>query len=300
MSFWKLSVGDWVFASKRTRFFSFEEQFALKEIVRRISEIGLDGIDFLVTDANDWNGQRIAETRNLVKSAGLEVISVSPDIWSSWPFGSLVNPSRKERLRVIRHVKETAAIGKQLGARLLNVWPGSDSMISPKGESYWTIWDRFVKSVAECVDNASDEGLKVTVEYKLRDPAEFQILNNSDTFMRLAESIRSSKLGACLDTGHAIQCREHLPSVVNKLAKWLFHVHLDDNYGDWDDDLPPGYVHDFSQFFKALRMVNYRGYLMFDLFPLVDPFGEVRRSKEYVQTVCSRIRSGKTWLKRRR
>jgi len=167
-------------------------------------------------------------------------------------------------------------------------------MISHKGEPYWTIWDRFVNTVAECVDHVAEEGLKVTVEYKRRDPAEFQILNNSDTFIRLAESIRSTKLEACLDTGHAIQCREHLPSVVNKLGKWIFHVHLDDNYGDWNDDLPPGYVHDFSSFFQALRAVDYRGYLMFDLFPLVDPFGEVRRSKEYVQTTCSRIRSRKT------
>jgi len=46
-------------------------------------------------------------------------------------------------------------------------------MISHKGEPYWTIWDRFVNTVAECVDHVAKEGLKVTVEYKLRDPVKF-------------------------------------------------------------------------------------------------------------------------------
>lgn len=226
----------------------------------------------------------------LTNEAGLERVCVLPDTWSQWPYGALTNPREEERKKVIQFVKDVFKIGGELGAKLANIWPGSDSMVSPFGEPYWTVWGRFVESISECVDEASKLGLKVAVEYKLRDPAEFQILNNSDAFIRLANEVKSPSLGACLDTGHALQCREHLPSTVEKLQKWLFHVHLDDNYGDWDEDLAPGRVHDFTEFFKALRRVGYGGYLMFDLYPITDPFKEVEKSKRYVDEVCAKLK----------
>ena len=286
MSFWKLSVGAWIFESKRTKFSLVEKSYPLKEIVERVSQMGIDGVEFLVSNLNDWNKERTMKVKELVESKGLRVTCLSPDTWSRWPEGGLVDSKSDTRKEAIEFVAETAEVAKQLGAKLLNIWPGSESMISRSNEPYWSLWSRFVESIGKCVDAAADRGLNTTVEYKLRDPAEFQILSNSDAFIRLAEALKSPNLGACLDTGHAIQCREHLPSVVEKLERWLFHVHIDDNYGDWDDDLPPGYVHNFASFFKALKRVNYQGYLMFDLYPMGDPFVDLELGKRYVDETC--------------
>jgi sugar phosphate isomerase/epimerase len=286
VSFWKLSVGAWIFESKRTKFSLIEKSYPLKEIVERVSQMGIDGLEFIVSNLNGWSKERTMKVEELVESKGLHVTCLIPDTWSRWPEGALVDSKSDRRKEAIEFVAETAEVAKQLGAKLINIWPGSESMISRSNEPYWSLWSRFVESIGKCVDAAADRGLKTTVEYKLRDPAEFQILGNSDVFIRLAEALKSPNLGVCLDTGHAIQCREHLPSVVDKLERWLFHVHLDDNYGDWDDDLPPGYVHNFVRFFNALKRVDYKGYLMFDLYPMGDPFVDLELGKRYVNEIC--------------
>jgi xylose isomerase len=83
--------------------------------------------------------------------------------------------------------------------------------------------------------------------------------------------------------------KEDLPTTVEKLDKLLFHVHIDDNYGDWDDDLVPGTVHDFTDFFKALKRIDYQGYVGLDIYPMQDPFGECKKSKEYIDGMYAKL-----------
>ena len=49
----------------------------------------------------------------------------------------------------------------------------------------------------------------------------------------------------------------------------LKHIHINDNYGMWDDDMIVGSVHtiSFLEFFYWLRRTDYQGYLTIDQFP---------------------------------
>ena len=129
--------------------------------------------------------------------------------------------------------------------------------------------------------------MKIALEYKPEN-----ILNNADSTLRAIQEVNSESLGALLDTGHAIVAREHLPTVTEMLRRKLFHVHIDDNYGDWDRDLPPGSVHNFEPFIQALRRIGYRGFLSMDIWPYEDAWKEIGLGKEYLERIIEEKRRG--------
>jgi xylose isomerase len=150
-------------------------------------------------------------------------------------------------------------------------------------------WNWFKEAVSDCANAAADAGLKFAFEYKPKETRNFSLIANADGVLRLIDQIKASNMGVLLDTGHALYAKEDLPTTVEKLDKTLFHVHLDDNYGDWDDDLVPGAVHDFTEFFKALRRIDYGGYVSLNIYPMQGPFGECKRSKQYIDEMYSKL-----------
>lgn len=57
--------------------------------------------------------------------------------------------------------------------------------------------------------------------------------------------------------------------MLDKYGKRLFHVHINDNYRLWDDDMIVGSVHtlEYLEFFYWLRRTGYDGYLTIDQYP---------------------------------
>lgn len=49
----------------------------------------------------------------------------------------------------------------------------------------------------------------------------------------------------------------------------LYHIHINDNYGTWDDDLILGSVRhmEYIELCYSLRKVAYKGWLSVDIFP---------------------------------
>jgi xylose isomerase len=64
---------------------------------------------------------------------------------------------------------------------------------------------------------------------------------------------------------------ENLGEAVSLAQRWgkLFHIHLNDNYADWDWDLNFGAVHlmDFLEMIYWLKRTNYAGWYSVDIFP---------------------------------
>jgi hypothetical protein len=143
---------------------------------------------------------------------------------------------------------------------MVGISPDCDGFPHPLGVSFKNAWNWMREGIADCVDAAADAGLKLAFEYKPKETRNFSLVANADTVLRLIDQVGSSNLGVLLDTGHAMYAKEDLPTTVEKLDKTLFHVHLCDNYGDWDDDLAPGVVHDtVLRGFEKDRLQRVRG-----------------------------------------
>jgi sugar phosphate isomerase/epimerase len=206
-----------------------------------------------------------------------------------WPAGCLAHPDPKVRRLVTDETGGIASAARAIDATILGVWLGGDRRTVV--DDYGRAWAWMVEGVRAMAAAAQSAGLRLALEYK---PGE--IIGNADAFLRLTDAVGADNLGLLLDTGHALYGREDLVAVVKMCAGRLIHVHLDDNYGDADRDLPVGDVHNFDAFFEALHDVGYRGLLSLDLYygvaeDAIPADDACRRSKAYIERAIDRLRT---------
>lgn len=288
--FWKLAAPVWAFFERQTRFFQLGERVPIEAIMKGLKDLTFDGIELGVFDpAKDGAREEMRKVEQLLKSNGLEVPNLYVDIAGHWPLASFTHPDEKVRRDVVVLLKNSIEIAKGYGIGMIGISPDCDGFPHPFGVSYRDAWNWMRDGIAECVDAANDAGLRFAFEYKPKETRNFSLIANADGALRLVDQVQSNNFGVLLDTGHALYAKEDLPMTVEKLDKKLFHVHICDNYGDWDDDLPPGTVHDFTDFFRALKRIDYKGYVGLDIYPMQDPFGECKKSIVYVDEMYSKL-----------
>ena len=289
-TFWKVAAPVWAFFERQTRFFRLGKRVPIEAIMKGLNELGFDGIELGVFDlASDGSRSKMNRIKQLLKSNELEVPNLYVDIAGHWPLASFTHPDARVRRDVVHLLKNSVEIAKGYGIGMIGISPDCDGFPHPFGVSYKDAWNWMVEGIGTCVDAATDAGLKFAFEYKPKETRNFSLIANADGALRLVEHVKSNNLGVLLDTGHALYVKEDLPMTVEKLDKKLFHVHVCDNYGDWDDDLPPGNVHDFTDFFKALRRIDYKGYVGLDIYPMQDPFGACKKSKDYIDEMYVKL-----------
>ena len=288
--FWKVAAPVWACFERQTRFFQLGQRVPIESIMKGLKDLGFDGIELGVFDpAKDGTKEEMRKVEQLLKSNGLEVPNLYVDIAGHWPLASFTHPDAQVRRDVVLLLKQSIEIAKGYGIGMMGISPDCDGFPHPFGVSYRDAWNWMKEGIAECADAANDAGLRFAFEYKPKETRNFSLIANADGALRLVDQVKSNNLGILLDTGHALYAKEDLPMTVEKLDKKLFHVHVCDNYGDWDDDLPPGTVHDFTEFFKALKRIDYTGYVGLDIYPMQDPFGECKKSKVYIDEMYAKL-----------
>jgi len=289
-AFWKTCAPLWTFFERQTRFFRLGERAPIEAVMKGLRDLGFDGIELGIFDpAKDASPSELRRTTHLLNSYGLEVPNLYVDIAGHWPLAAFTHPDPNTRRDVVKLVTTAVGVAKDFGTKTIGISPDCDGFPHPFGVGYRDAWNWMVEGVSACVDAASEAGLRFAFEYKPKETRNFSLIATADGALRLVERVGSNNMGILLDTGHALYAKEDLPTTVEKLDQRLFHVHIDDCYGDWDDDLVPGTVHDFTEFFRALRRVNYQGFVGLDIYPMQDPFGEVKRSKEYIDEMYAKL-----------
>ena len=61
-----------------------------------------------------------------------------------------------------------------------------------------------------------------------------------DPIRKLMERCSDSRIGVCLDIGHAAYSHQKISSWFDELGEWICYLHLSDNNGTYDDHLPLG------------------------------------------------------------
>jgi xylose isomerase len=124
--------------------------------------------------------------------------------------------------------------------------------------------------VREACRHRSD--VAVTLEYKLKEPHTHSYVNTVGRTILLVQEIGEPNCGVAFDHGHALLGYESPAESVALLSKYgalLRHVHINENYRMWDDDLIVGSVRTLEcvEFFYWLRRTGCNGWLTVDQFP---------------------------------
>lgn len=177
-------------------------------------------------------------------------------------------------------MEESMEIANRAGAHVVVLHPGR---IGPDRDKSFA---SMVKNLESLASLAKDYGVILGLENKEgTDPSNFCC--EAEELSRTLEIVNSDHLKATFDIGHAnLTCggdSEKLRTFVRTLQKYIIHLHLHDNYGQWtekydgDEHMAPGQgCVDFS----VLKLLSdYRGVYNLEVFSLED----VQLGKEVVE-----------------
>lgn len=271
----KLSVGVWTYGMCSERYVSngYKPFLNFEERIKNIKELRENcGIE--LNYPNDLNEENYKERLEKIKEAGLRisVINVELVCETQWKYGSFSSFDSEMRELAISRTKKAMDIAAACGCDTINLWLGLDGFDYVLEADYMKDWTNMVSGIRECAQYRTD--IRLAVEYKLSEPNMKCYINSAGKALALSLLTGCTNVGVTLDFGHAINANENpAESAVMLMAEnRLFHVHVNDNYGIADDDMPAGTVHwpQFIEFIYWLNKMGYDKWLSVDIYPYRD------------------------------
>ena len=242
----------------------------LKMLKQAASIAHVSGVELVGTwDIRPDNAE---EMKTALNDLGLECVSIIPDIFSdkSYGQGSYSNRDAKIRQKALDYTRQVCDIAEQIGCKVINIWPGQDGYDYLLSADY----DCGRKWLAEAIAVLADEfkDLQLALEYKPKEPRTHSYLARMADTLLLVLEIGHDNVGVTIDTGHAFVAGEVVAESIvlaHRAGAKLFHMHFNDNYTVWDDDMIVGSVHStcYIEILYWLDRTGYDGWLSMDQYP---------------------------------
>jgi sugar phosphate isomerase/epimerase len=230
---------------------------------------GVSGIELVGTwDITTGN---VAEVKRQLQDNELTLASIIPDHFSQkrWGQGAFTSRDPEIRRQAVAETKEMMDAAVELGGNLINLWPGQDGYDYPLQGNFDEAWGWFVDGVRECANHRKD--VRVALEYKPKEPRTHSFMARAADTLLLALDTGCSNVGVTIDTGHSFVAGENVSEAAALLMRYnkLFHMHFNDNYRSWDDDMIVGSVHlvEYVELLYWLYKLNYQGWYSMDQYP---------------------------------
>ncbi|MFC4597654.1 sugar phosphate isomerase/epimerase family protein [Cohnella hongkongensis] len=249
---------------------AYSEPFSVQELFDRAASIEhLSGVDIVLTPeiAEQWD-----EVKAHSERTGLAIVSLAVDLFTQSKFkqGSLSSIDAEIRSQAIGATKQAMDLASEANCGMVTIWPGQDGYDSLFQADYIRERDWFAAGVKEACLYRPD--IDIVLEYKLKEPRTHSYVSTVGVALLMVNEIGAENCGIALDYGHALLGYENPAESVAMLKKYgnkLKHVHINDNYRHWDDDMIVGTVHtlEFLEFYYWLSRTEYKGWITVDQFP---------------------------------
>jgi len=232
----------------------------------------------------------VQEIRRQLEQFDLNLVSIIPDHFTSkiYAKGAFTSKSPKVRAQAIADTKVMMDAAAELGCDLINIWNGQDGYDYPFQADYEEERNWLVEGIRECARHRHD--VRIALEYKLKEPRTHSYLGTAAGALLVAQEVGLPNVGVTIDVGHALAAYEDVAesiAVVSRGESRLFHMHFNDNYRLWDDDMIVGSVHtvEYLEILYWLNRVGYEGYLSLDQYPYrEDPEKAIAESIRWLKT----------------
>lgn len=249
---------------------AYGRPFSIEEMFERAASIpSLEAVDIVLTEEFKSN---IDTVKACFKKTGLALASVAVDTFANpiYQKGSLSSIDEGIRQMAIADTKFAIDFAREMGCKIVTLWPGQDGYDYMFSADYIKERTLFSDALKELCEYAGD--IAVTLEYKLKEPRTHSYISTVGTTLLMLNEIGCDNAGIALDYGHAVLGYEN-PAESVAICKMygdrLRHIHINDNYGVWDDDMVVGSVNTITylEFLYWLKRTDYSGYITFDQFP---------------------------------
>ena len=268
----KFSTGLWVFGIMPDRFLpsGYQPVLELSEKLSRISQTpNVAGVEIPYSPELRLNN--LLEIERMVSDYDLIISSLAVNVTGEkkWALGSITNPNETVRHEANSMIKDAMQAAKELKVETLNLWMGQEGFDYPFEVDYKRLWDLMVASLTECAGSCPET--RLSVEYKRMEPRMRNLPNSAAQTLLMAREVGAANVGVTIDFGHALISGENPSQSVAMLDAEgkLFHIHMNDNYADWDWDMAAGVNHwwQLVEFCYWLKRIEYGNWLVVDIFP---------------------------------
>jgi len=278
----KYSVGTWLYGALGDRFVpaGYQDPAKFTAILDKIVSIeGITGVELIYPeDVTSENQDFVAEK---LRARNLAAAQLCVNLYANkkWRFGSITADCESTREEAMRVLLSAAEVARRIGCNSLNLWLGQDGHDYLFQRDYVKSWQMLTGALKDLSVEIRD--LKLCLEYKQKEPRTHSLLPNTYAALLAVEEVGAPNLGVTLDVGHALAAGENMAEAASLLINKgrLFHLHLNDNYRYWDDDLAVGSVHtiEFIELLYWLNRHNYNGWYSLDLYPFREDTAKVCR-----------------------
>jgi xylose isomerase len=213
---------------------------------------------------------------------------VSVSLWDEarWGMGSFTHPDPAMRREAAETVRQGMAVAKALGADKINLWLGQDGFDYPFQIDYRAANDWLIHGLREAA--SAEPGVRICLEYKPKEPRAHLAVNSVGKVLWLADKVGLPNVGCLLDVGHAFLAYESPAesAALLQAENRLFHIHFNDNYGEWDWDMMPGTIRFWEnlEFVFWLQHIGYQDWLSIDItMPRGDPCTACQQSVDTIR-----------------
>jgi len=258
-------------------------------ICQAASISGIGGLELVGTwDVTESN---IISMRDLMADNGLQCVSIIPDLFSQqrWGRGSLSAIDSEIRRQAMTEVQVACHNARELECSLINLWLGQDGYDYPLSSNFRDQRKWLLESICSIASEFPD--LRFALEYKPKEPRNFSFHARAGDTLLMAQETGLSNVGICIDVGHAFMAGENVSEsafLAQHYGQRLFHMHFNDNYRTWDDDMIVGSLHiiEYFELLFWLREIRYDGWYSMDQYPYrEDGVAAVRESVSFLRSV---------------
>lgn len=249
----------------------YKDALPKREMIRQAATIpGLGGLELVGTwDITEANAR---EVKGWLDEAGLACVSLIPDLFSQkrWGRGSLSALSADIRAQALEECRSVSRLAQRIHCPLINLWLGQDGYDYPLTTDYRRQRSLLMENIRTLAAEFPD--LRFALEYKPKEPRNFSFQARAADTLLMAQETGQPNVGVCIDVGHALMAGENVAESVVLLQHYgqkLFHMHFNDNYRSWDDDMIVGSVHlvEYLELLFWLQETNYDGWYSMDQYP---------------------------------
>ncbi|NMC75848.1 MAG: sugar phosphate isomerase/epimerase [Candidatus Methanofastidiosa archaeon] len=180
------------------------------------------------------------------------------------PFSDINISSLNKSIRreSIHQVKYSIFAVHEIGGKILTFHPGRHSAATSKSN------EGTKKILFESLKEISDfnKNYGVTIALENMPDTFITTMKVSKEVLEVLEEKRLSGIKHTMDVGHLETNNVDIGEYIHDLREYLVHIHLHDNFGEFDNHLPIGEGNiNFSKIFRALDDIKYKGRIILEM-----------------------------------
>lgn len=260
-------------------------EYDLAEAIHLIGEAGFDGVELLLDEPHLYpptaTADDVAAVRDALATADVEISNCNGFMLTAiedFHHPSFVEADADYRQRRVDYTRDAVETTADLGADYVSIEPGGPL---PEGKSRAWGEDTFEAGLREILPTAAERGVEILVE-----PEPDLLIETSDQFESFVSRFDSPYVGCNFDAGHFYCVGEDPADLVEPLAPYTSHYHLEDIPADRSHQhtqLGDGAM-DVNGFLSAVEDTGYDGWVTVELYPYESTAAETaRESYEYLR-----------------